>query len=289
MGSTIQLTTDICGSFPSLVGWFNMIMIRTSSNTVMHLGYGFTTKFLLIHIYCYYECNRGTHKLAIKFKSQQNVAGFKLWNYNKSPEDAFRGAKLAKVFVDDTLLGNIEIRMAPGISGMGFAQTVLISKIRNLNKLTSDLNLFSNLKIDYIKSCSVGVNSRRCDQPYDMCLLPVGLSWTIIFYSNHGDAEHIALDAIELYDQHKNLICMKDACRSIRLISEMPVAQVYVRNMSPTENFNFYMQRQSLVPSTNQADNQTFLCVQILFNDVVALSKLRCVYTQFIMHSRMIP
>ena len=35
----------------------------------------------------------GTHKLTVCFERTQTVAGLRIWNYNKSPEDTYRGVR----------------------------------------------------------------------------------------------------------------------------------------------------------------------------------------------------
>jgi len=43
----------------------------------------------------------GTHILKINFNRPTVVTGLRVWNYNKTPEDTFRGAKVIHVYMDE--------------------------------------------------------------------------------------------------------------------------------------------------------------------------------------------
>ena len=55
------------------------------------------------------------------------VSGLRVWNYNKSAEDASRGARHVAVFLDGMALtppGGAALRKAPGVDGADFGQTI---------------------------------------------------------------------------------------------------------------------------------------------------------------------
>nr|XP_023674919.1 protein KIAA0556 homolog isoform X4 [Paramormyrops kingsleyae] len=68
------------------------------------------------------------HILSVHFEEPQTVAGLRIWNYNKSPEDTYRGVKVIHVSTDDTTISPPEgflIRKGPGNCHFDFAQEIL--------------------------------------------------------------------------------------------------------------------------------------------------------------------
>uniref|UniRef100_A0A3Q4HZ06 Katanin interacting protein n=1 Tax=Neolamprologus brichardi TaxID=32507 RepID=A0A3Q4HZ06_NEOBR len=69
-----------------------------------------------------------SHTLIITFSKAQTIAGLRFWNYNKSPEDSYRGVKLIHLFLDDVPISPTEgllIRKGPGNCHFDFAQEIL--------------------------------------------------------------------------------------------------------------------------------------------------------------------
>ncbi|MCJ8729077.1 hypothetical protein PDJAM_G00012240, partial [Pangasius djambal] len=112
------------------------------------------------------------HTLSIQFGQSQTIAGLRIWNYNKSPEDSYRGVQALCVYVDEVCVsppGGFLIRKGPGNCHFDFAQEILF--------------------IDYVQSSSVCKNTpathtRRSEEkasmeyeaplmPYGCILLPV--------------------------------------------------------------------------------------------------------------------
>ncbi|XP_075022134.1 katanin-interacting protein isoform X4 [Calonectris borealis] len=68
------------------------------------------------------------HLLTIHFDKLESIAGLRFWNYNKSPEDTFRGAKVVHVLLDGHSISPPEgflIRKGPGNCHFDFAQEIL--------------------------------------------------------------------------------------------------------------------------------------------------------------------
>ncbi|XP_057635234.1 katanin-interacting protein isoform X4 [Chionomys nivalis] len=68
------------------------------------------------------------HVVMIHFDRAQSIAGLRLWNYNKSPEDTYRGVKIAHVSLDGLCVSPAEgflIRKGPGNCHFDFAQEIL--------------------------------------------------------------------------------------------------------------------------------------------------------------------
>ncbi|KQK84800.1 hypothetical protein AAES_45431 [Amazona aestiva] len=68
------------------------------------------------------------HLLTIHFDKIESIAGLRFWNYNKSPEDTCRGAKVVHVLLDGHSISPPEgflIRKGPGNCHFDFAQEIL--------------------------------------------------------------------------------------------------------------------------------------------------------------------
>ncbi|XP_068100739.1 katanin-interacting protein isoform X2 [Hyperolius riggenbachi] len=68
------------------------------------------------------------HTVTINFDKVEAIAGLRFWNYNKSPEDTYRGAKIVHVTLDGFCISAPEgflIRKGPGNCHFDFAQEIL--------------------------------------------------------------------------------------------------------------------------------------------------------------------
>ena len=55
------------------------------------------------------------------------MTGIRFWNYNKAPEDAFRGARLVHISIDGaaaTPSSGVVIRKAPGDTDFDYGHTI---------------------------------------------------------------------------------------------------------------------------------------------------------------------
>ena len=185
----------------------------------------------------------GTHVLKISFDQPLKIAGFKVWNYNKSPEDSLRGVKTVRIAADNRILGYSVFRPAPGTDGVEFGQTVYMADIMHPSKnrmpglavynsnsngdLTAPLsensarrnsnsnNNNNNNVISSGKSVHITNNVLQpyiryitppIKQDYEVPQHPSGLLWKFLFYENWFDGYYIGLDAIELFDSEGNVL-----------------------------------------------------------------------------------
>lgn len=128
------------------------------------------------------------HLLTVDLGDSRKVAGFRVWNYNKSLEDTLRGARQVSVIVDGQTIGRTLLRPGPGCDGVEFGQTVLFR------------DLFRPAPIRPPVNTSQSYSSPSVRQDYETPTLPSGLLWKFTLYTNCGDQYFIGLDAIELYD-----------------------------------------------------------------------------------------
>ena len=133
--------------------------------------------------------------LSIDLGAPAQLAGLRVWNYNKSPEDALRGARTVRVSVDGTVLGCVELRRAAGCDGIDSSQTLLFREIRSWGAAEP-----SGAGVGGVNKRRVAFVPPAVRQDYEPPLLPSGLLWQFTLLSNWHDPYYMGLDAIEFYD-----------------------------------------------------------------------------------------
>jgi hypothetical protein len=128
----------------------------------------------------------GKHELRIDLGSMCKLSGISIWNYNKSSDDALRGARAVAVLSDGVLIGKMELRIAPGCDGVAYRQHCCFRDIKSnemRQKMETLRYVAPSLRQDYETPCNVS-----------------GMLWKIGVYSNWGDGYYVGLDGFEFFD-----------------------------------------------------------------------------------------
>ncbi|XP_015265376.1 PREDICTED: uncharacterized protein KIAA0556 homolog [Gekko japonicus] len=141
------------------------------------------------------------HRLLIQFCKAESITGLRIWNYNKSPEDTYRGAKVVHVSLDGVCISPPEgflIRKGPGNCHFDFAQEILF--------------------VDYLQGLPAAPACERLEMKkteqasmdYEAPLMPCGFIFQFQLLTSWGDPYYIGLNGLELYNERGEKISLSE-------------------------------------------------------------------------------
>ncbi|XP_041829340.1 katanin-interacting protein isoform X2 [Melanotaenia boesemani] len=144
------------------------------------------------------------HILNFTFTKVQTIAGLRIWNYNKSPEDSYRGVKVMHLYMDDAAISPTEgflIRKGPGNCHFDFAQEIIFVDFLQTptdNKSNEDSHRGTSKK------------QEQASMDYEAPIMPCGFIFQLQLLTTWGDPYYIGLNGLEFYNQNHTKISLSD-------------------------------------------------------------------------------
>ncbi|CAD8068559.1 unnamed protein product [Paramecium primaurelia] len=174
--------------------------------------------------------------LTFTFDIPQLITSIRIWNYNKSYEDTFRGAKFISLLSDQGIISNcVGLKRAPGCEIYDYAQTITIPCK------------------DYIFEETTQVQKQlRCE--YEINNLMVGYELKIQLITTFGDIHYIGLNGLEILDYKGRQIQGNIGAEpsSVRILQSMRGDKRVVENLLDGINETHNDIHMWLAPFTNR-------------------------------------
>ncbi|XP_047570336.1 katanin-interacting protein isoform X1 [Lutra lutra] len=141
------------------------------------------------------------HVVTIRFDRAESITGLRFWNYNKSPEDTYRGAKIVHISLDGLCVSPPEgflIRKGPGNCHFDFAQEILFVDYLHVRQLPPPARRLDSQ------------SQERATMDYEAPLMPCGFIFQLQLLTSWGDPYYIGLTGLELYDERGEKIPLSE-------------------------------------------------------------------------------
>ncbi|XP_062999166.1 katanin-interacting protein [Elgaria multicarinata webbii] len=144
------------------------------------------------HMWLIPFCPGEDHVVTIHFAQAETVAGLRIWNYNKSPEDTYRGAKVAQVWLDGCCIsppGGFLVRKGPGNCHFDFAQEILF------------VDYLAGPPVTPTRERTEAKKAEQASMDYEAPLMPRGFIFQFQLLTSWGDPYYMGLNGLELYNE----------------------------------------------------------------------------------------
>eukprot|EP00898_Chlorokybus_atmophyticus_P004718 jgi/Chlat1/5247/Chrsp33S00385 len=177
----------------------------------------------------------GPHYLTIDLGQATDIGGIRVWNYNKSEEDTFRGVYRVFISLDGTSLsppaGHI-LRKAPGTDTYDFGQLLRLYSPGSEPALAA-LRAQNERLLHIEEALQRRNHNELLQQDYETSLLPSGCTIRLLLLSTWGDPWYMGLNGLELYDAwgRRILVGRKNIAAHLESVNVLPDVEGDVRTV----------------------------------------------------------
>jgi hypothetical protein len=147
------------------------------------------------------------HTLTVSLTEKRTVCALRVWNYNKSEDDALRGVRRVDIRLDGQMLsppGGVELRKAPGRALFDHAQVLPLVLFPTPDGGAPPPVMPPSGFQPGMQPCTT--RYAPLHQDYWAPVLPQAQLWQLRLLSTWGDVHYVGLDALQIFDEDGRLV-----------------------------------------------------------------------------------